>query len=147
MSQPSSAVGILTQPLHSPWRVPMALAALVAAIAHVPVIGQHLSEAPYMGVLFILLTIACLVIAATALVRDGAGLYVAATAVCALAVLGYAATRTVAFPMLGDDVGDWLEPLGVLAVSSELVVIVTAQFALRSHRSAAPSSAVTVDSH
>jgi hypothetical protein len=120
-----------TRPLRSPWRLLMAVAAVVAAIAHGPVIGEHLSEAPYMGVMFILLTIACLALAAIALARDCAAVYVAAIAVCGLAVLGYAATRTFAFPMLADDVGNWLEPLGVLAIISELTVVVSAGRALR----------------
>ncbi len=45
-------------------------------------------------------------------------------------VLGYAATRLVAFPELGDDVGNWLEPLGVIAVASELAVVFCALAAL-----------------
>jgi hypothetical protein len=36
----------------------------------------------------------------------------------------YAATRLVAFPQLADDVGNWLEPLGVVSVLSELAVVV-----------------------
>ena len=35
----------------------LAVAAVIAAAAHVPVIAPHLSEAPYMGVLFIVLTV------------------------------------------------------------------------------------------
>ncbi len=143
MSMPFRIPGSWTPPLHSAWRLPMVAAALVAAIAHVAVIGEHLHEAPYMGILFILLAAACLALAATALLRDGAVLYVAATAVCALAVIGYAATRTLAFPMLADDVGNWLEPLGLLAITSELTVIATAQLALRSHRSGPQPGAAT----
>jgi hypothetical protein len=108
----------------------VAAAALVAAIAHVPVIGPHLHEAPYMGVLFILLTVACLGIAVAICLRDSAALYAAAVVTCGPAVLGYAATRLVPFPMLADDVGNWLEPLGVLSVASELVVVAAAASAL-----------------
>jgi hypothetical protein len=108
----------------------VAVAAAVAAAAHVPVIGPHLAEAPYMGVLFVALTAACLCISAAICVRDPAALYAAAVLTCGLAVLGYAATRLVPFPMLGDDVGNWLEPLGVLSVASETVVVVAAAWAL-----------------
>jgi hypothetical protein len=120
---------------HSPWRLLLAAAATVAAVAHIPVTGEHLSEAPYMGVLFILLTIACLALAAAAVAHDSAAVYLGATAVCGLAVLGYAATRIVAFPMLADDVGNWLEPLGIVSVISELTVVASAQLALRSNSS------------
>jgi hypothetical protein len=97
----------------------------------VPVIGEHLREAPYMGVLFVLLTAACLIVAVAALVWDPAAVYAFAGAVCALAVAGYCATRLVAFPMLDDDLGNWLEPLGVVSVASELAAVACAVGALR----------------
>lgn len=90
-----------------------------------------------MGVLFILLTTACAGLAAAALVRDAAIVYAAAAGVCAAAVLGYAATRLLAFPRLADDVGNWLEPLGVLSVASELIVVACASAALHTRLRAA----------
>jgi membrane protease YdiL (CAAX protease family) len=124
----------LGQPLRWRWRLAVAIAAVVAGAAHVPVIREHLDEAPYMGVLFLLLTIACGVLAAALVTHDSAGVYVAAVALCGTAIAGYTATRIVAFPQLADDVGDWLEPLGVLAVASEVAVVVTALAALRAAR-------------
>jgi hypothetical protein len=120
----------LVRGLAAPQRWLVAAAALVAAIAHVPVIGPHLDEAPYMGVLFVVLTVGCAAIGLTTLVRDTPAVYLLATLTCGLAVLGYAATRLVAFPMLADDVGNWLEPLGVVSVLSETVVVVAAVRAL-----------------
>ncbi|UQX86937.1 hypothetical protein M6D93_11535 [Jatrophihabitans telluris] len=105
-------------------------AALVAAYAHVPVIAPHLREAPYMGVLFIVLTAACTVLAVAALVRDSAAVYSLSVLTCGLAVAGYVATRLTAFPMLADDVGNWMEPLGLVSIASELVVVVAALVAL-----------------
>lgn len=119
------------RPLHSPLRYLLVVAAAVAAGAHVPVIGEHLHEAPYMGVLFILLTVACSVLALATLVRDVPAVYAAAATVCGLAIIGYAATRLVAFPMLADDVGNWLEPLGVVAIVAEAVVVASAVASLR----------------
>lgn len=115
----------------SPWRWPLAVAAVVAAAAHVPVVSPHLHEAPYMGVLFVLLTAACLLLAVAVLTLDSPAVYLAAAMVCGLAVVGYAATRLVAFPQLADDVDDWFEPLGVLAVLAEMSVVTVAAFALR----------------
>jgi hypothetical protein len=122
--------------LSAPQRWTLALAATVAAVAHVPVIAPHLDEAPYMGMLFIVLTAACLVLAAGSLVRDTPLLYALSALTCGLAVIGYAATRLVAFPMLADDVGNWLEPLGVVSIVSESVVVLAAVMALTSHRAA-----------
>ena len=121
----------LLQRRGSALRWPLAAAALVAGGAHLPVIAEHLEEAPYMGILFIALTAACFTLAATALVVDSAAVYAAASVTCGLAVLGYAATRLVAFPMLADDVGNWLEPLGVASIVSESVVVLAALVAVR----------------
>jgi hypothetical protein len=120
---------------HSPWRWVLAVAAVAAAAAHVPVIGPHLDEAPYMGVLFVVLVAACLVLAAGAVVRDAGVVYALALLTCGLAIIGYVATRTVAFPELDDDVGDWLHPLGVVSILAESVVVLAALQGLR-HRPA-----------
>jgi hypothetical protein len=119
------------QRLDSSLRWPLAAATAVAAGAHVPVIGPHLDEAPYMGVLFLVLTSACLTLAGAALAYDTAAVYAASVATCSLAVIGYAATRLVAFPLLADDVGNWLEPLGVVSVGSELLVVLLGLAVLR----------------
>jgi len=58
------------QPLQARERLVLATAAAVAANAHAPVIGPYLHEAPYMGVLFVLLTGACLALGVTALIQD-----------------------------------------------------------------------------
>jgi hypothetical protein len=102
-----------------------------AAVAHIPVIAPHLGEAPYMGVLFILLTAACLAIGTAIAVTDATWAYAAAVPVCGAAVIGYAATRLIAFPQLADDVGNWLEPLGVVSVLTETLVVVLAAVAVR----------------
>lgn len=120
--------------LSSRWRPVVVAATVVAAAAHIPVIGPHLDEAPYMGVLFIVLTVACAVLAVAALVRDSRAVYALVVVTCGLAVVGYAATRLVAFPMLADDVGNWLEPLGVVSIAAESVAVAAAIAALTRHR-------------
>lgn len=120
----------LLEGLGAPQRWVVTVAVLAAAVAHVPVIGPHLDEAPYMGVLFVVLTVGCAAIGLAAVIRDSRAVYALAILTCGLAVLGYAATRLVAFPMLADDVGNWLEPLGVVSVLSESVVVGAAMWAL-----------------
>lgn len=126
---------IFGEPLNVPWRWVVIVAALVASIAHVPVIAPHLDEAPYMGVLFIILTLACAALAVTLIVRDGPVVYGLTVLTCGLAVIGYAATRLVAFPMLSDDVGNWLEPLGVVSIISESIAVAGSVLALVRGRS------------
>lgn len=125
---------VLGPSLGSRFRPLVVLASVVAAVAHLPVIKPHLTEAPYMGALFILLTAACLALAVTLTIHDGVVVYALSVLTCGLAVIGYAATRLVAFPMLSDDVGNWLEPLGVVSICTETVVVVAACLAIRAGR-------------
>jgi hypothetical protein len=120
----------LWTPLRHRLRWVLAGSAVVSAGVHVPVVSDHLREAPYMGWEFVVLIAACLCIAVGALVCDSGALYAAAVFTCSTAVLGYAATRSVAFPRLADDVGNWFEPLGVASILAESVVVITAVVAL-----------------
>ena len=128
-----SIPGVLL-PMRSTLRWLMATAAVSAGAAHIPVIPPHLKEAPYMGVLFILLTIACIALAMAAITYDEPLVYLAAATICGLTIIGYAATRLVAFPMLADDVGNWLEPLGVVSIVAETAVVASSIVALRCRR-------------
>jgi len=124
----------LLTPRHSAWRYVLVPALLAAAAAHLPVIREHLEEAPYMGVLFIVLTGACILLAAALISFDTGFAYVLTVVTCALAVVGYAATRLVGFPMLADDVGNWLEPLGLVSIATETLAALCAVAALRGIR-------------
>lgn len=139
MSGQSEGVAVHLELPRSPLRLLVVAAAVAAAAAHVPVIGPHLQEAPYMGVLFILLTTACLLLAAGLLVSDRPELLAAAAAVCGAAIVGYCLTRLVAFPQLADDVGNWGEPLGVVSVLSESVVVAASGLLLRRRRRVSPA--------
>ncbi len=116
----------LWTPLDSPWRWPLAAATAVTAAAHLPEIGPHLHEAAYMGEEFIVLTVACLALGLAALVCDSIAVYRLTVVTCGLALVGYAVTRMVAFPLLADDVGNWLEPLGVVSVVAEAFAVLIA---------------------
>lgn len=134
----------LWTPRDRPWRWLLALAATVSAVAHLPVISPHLAEAPYIGEEFIVLTVACLLLAVAAICCDSAAVYGLGILTCGLAVVGYVATRLIAFPQLADDVGNWLEPLGVVSVLAESMVVLAATFGLRSRR-ATPLAPIPAD--
>lgn len=87
-----------------------------------------------MGLEFIVLTLACLAVGVAAVVCDSRAVYVGALIACGLAVVGYVLTRLVAFPMLGDDVGNWFEPLGVVSVIAETVAVLVGAMALNGSR-------------
>jgi hypothetical protein len=132
----------LIVPMHSSWRWLLVPALVAAAAAHLPVIPEHLEEAPYMGALFILLSCACVVLAATLISFDSKVVYALAVLTCALAVAGYIATRLVAFPMLSDDVGNWTEPLGLVSISAEFIAVLGAEAALGGIRPALTRSRI-----
>jgi len=99
---------------------------LIAAAAHVPVIAPHLSEAPYIGALFILLTAACLILAPALVAYDTRILWGSAGAVTLLAVVAYVFARTVGLPQISDDIGDWSDPFGTVSIVSESLTFLTA---------------------
>lgn len=116
-----------TQAVHAaertPWRWPAAATALVIAAAHVPITPQHLSEAPYIGWSFVALEVAAVLLAIALAVRDTSTVWRAAAGVPALAIGVYLLTRSVALPQIGDDVGNWTEPLSFVALTAEVLLI------------------------
>jgi hypothetical protein len=109
--------------IRSPWRFTVSAACLTAAAAHLPVTEDHLHEAPYIGVLFILLSVACVLAAVALLARDARVVYTAVMVTCAAAVGAYAWSRAVGLPQIKDDVGNWTEPLGIVAIAAESVAV------------------------
>lgn len=119
--------------LRSPFRFLVAAFCLIGAAAHLPVTEDHLHEAPYIGVLFILLSLAYL--AASALLatgRDSRPGYLAVAVISVAAVAAYAWSRSFGLPDMADDVGRWTEPLGIVAITSEALAALTSLVALRS---------------
>jgi hypothetical protein len=108
----------------APWCASFLL--LVAAGTHIPLIRSHLEEAPYVGWLFIALSVGCIVLALAILFVDNPGLWIVSGAVCLGAVVAFLASRTVGLPQIRDDVGNWTEPLGIPAVASELLMVALA---------------------
>jgi hypothetical protein len=100
-----------------------ALGSIGEAVAHVPVIEPHLVEAPYLGVGFVLLTVVGFYLAVRLVVDPDELVWSATGVVAVLAVLGYVLSRSVGLPQIGDDVGAWADPLGLTAVSCELVMV------------------------
>jgi hypothetical protein len=121
----------LLAPLRSPLRFPAAVLALVAAFAHVPVTREHLVEAPYIGGLFILLTASFTVLATVLLLSDSAAAWTALGVGCALAVVAFLVSRTLGLPQMSDDVGDWLNPIGLVSILTETATAALAGLALK----------------
>jgi len=115
-----------TVPRRSPWRWLAAALALIVAATHIPVTPEHLSAAPYIGWLFIALEIASLLLAVLLVIADYPLVWLATGVVPILAIAAYLLTRSVAVPEMSDDVGNWAEPLGMVALISEALLAVIA---------------------
>lgn len=117
----------------------LAVLTIAAGLAHLPVTPEHLREAPYVGISFALFAAACVALGSSLWRRplNRAGVDVAG-ALCTAALVTYAATRLVAFPQIGDDVGNWLEPWGVVCVTLESLAVVVAVVSRRGAVAASP---------
>jgi len=104
---------------------------LVAAGSHVPLVSEHLREAPYVGWSFIVLIVTCVLLAGCIALVDQGAVWLLSAAVCLGALVAFLASRTVGLPQIGDEVGNWTEPLGFPAVLSEALVVVLAGTYLR----------------
>ena len=121
--------------LRHPDRAPAALCVLVAGATHVPLIREHLQEAPYVGVLFIALAVAAVLLAATLLIRDAPWVWALTVVVMGVAVIAFLVSRTVGLPQMPDDVGNWRgEAMALPAVTSEGIAVLFALRALGSLR-------------
>ena len=117
--------------LWSEWRWPAAVGALAAALAHLPIMGDHVQEAPYVGLLLAALALVGLGLAAALLIADTAVRYVLLGAWSLLAVLAYAATRLVATAQVERGAGDGIYPWAFAAVAAELTVAACCAAAVR----------------
>ena len=125
--------------LHSPDRGAAILGLVVTAGTHVPLVREHLEEAPYIGWLFVALSAAALVLALALLIADTTLVWGVSGAVAVAALVAFVVSRTVGLPQIGDDIGNWTEALGYPALAAEgVVAVVSAMTLVRAHRHPAP---------
>jgi hypothetical protein len=106
------------------------VAAMTAAIAHIPPAPDHLREVPYIGVGFVLLTACCLsaafILAVPSLHPAWRPAWIASAVSCSVAIAALLLSRTIGLPGMSDDIGRWTEPFGLVSIGSEAVVVVAA---------------------
>ena len=121
------------RPLGSPLRWAAIVLLLVTAGTHLPLVPMHLEEAPYIGVLFIALSLVSLALAGLLVRWDSPAVWALTGVVTALAVVAFLWSRTLGLPQIGDDIGNWSEPLGFPALAAEALAAAVAAVALLHH--------------
>ena len=107
-----------------------AVGLLGIALIHVIDLPDKLEEVPYLGVAYIGLVVASLLVAEALVRRDDRRAWVLSAGLAASVILGYVVNRTVGMPGAMDDIGNWLEPLGVASLFVEGVVLLASLVAL-----------------
>jgi hypothetical protein len=76
------------------------------------------------------------------IVSDHPIAWLAAGGLAASAIAAYAVSRSVGLPLMADDIGDWVNPLGIGALCAEAIAIALSLFVLlHRHPVAQPASA------
>ncbi len=114
------------RPVHAPMRLVAAAGALAEAISHLPLLMQSLSETPYIGVGFLLLSIAGFLLAQLLISNDSPAVWLSTAVVAALAMIGYILSRTTGLPQLHEYIGAWSYPLGIVSLVGEGTMLLAA---------------------
>lgn len=114
----------------SQWRWPVALLLLTNAAIHVYLAPEHLAEIPYIGALFIALSVASILLAVALILLGNAWVWTATGALNLLALVAFVVSRTVGLPQHDHDIGNWTEPLGYLTMAVEILTIIVASVAI-----------------
>jgi hypothetical protein len=115
---------------------------ITMGIIHAVEIQGELGGAVWLPVGFTLLAIAGPLTGAWLLIKPTIPAWVLAGLVCLLAALGYMATRSFGLPGDHSDIGNWLEPLGLVALITEWLVVILAGLALGTERGAIARAAM-----
>jgi hypothetical protein len=119
-------------PLDPAVRASAAIGLITVGIIHVLEIQGQLSGAAWLTAGFVLLAASAPVAGLWLLARPSSAAWGFSGLVCLLAAAGYILTRSVPVPGDTADRGNWLEPLGVAALFTEVIVTILAVLVLAS---------------
>jgi hypothetical protein len=119
-------------PLDPAVRASAAIGLITVGIIHVLEIQGQLSGAAWLTAGFVLLAASAPVAGLWLLARPSSAAWGFSGLVCLLAAAGYILTRSVPVPGDTGDRGNWLEPLGVAALFTEVIVTILAVLVLAS---------------
>jgi hypothetical protein len=101
------------------------------ALVHLVQLPDTANQMPGLAVLFGLLTITAAVLASALVHSDNQRVWQAAALTSGAALAGYILTRSAAMPLDNGDVGNWLEPLGLVALFVESALLALCCYRLR----------------
>lgn len=101
------------------------------ALIHLLDLQGKFQETPYLGVGYLLLIAACVVAGGMLLHRNARAGWLLAGAAAVATLAGYTINRTVGMPGATEDIGNWLEPLGLASLFAEGCVAAIAVYALK----------------
>jgi hypothetical protein len=104
-------------------RVAVGLGLASIAAIHILDIPGKFAEAPYLAGLYLALIVAAPVVMERLFVAGNRRDFVASAALSLAVIAGFAVNRTVGMPSAMDDIGNWLEPLGLLSLVAEGFVV------------------------
>ena len=108
---------------------------LSIALIHLLDLPGKWDEVRYLGVGYVLVIAASLVLAEIISTRDDKRAMYASAALAAAVLIGFIVNRTVGMPNAKDDIGNWSEPLGLASLFIEAITVwVTARGAWEMHR-------------
>lgn len=113
------------------------------ALVHVLQLPDAFRAVDYLGVLFIIAIVLALGLAALLTRMSNEPIWLATGALAVLLLVGYVLSRTSGLPGFTDDVGEWSEPLGLVSLVFEgLLVLLSAAVLASPHvrRAQAPAA-------
>lgn len=100
------------------------------ALVHLLDLQGKLSETPYLGVAYIGLIVGSIVAAGMLVHSDDRRGWALTAGLSVATLLGYVLNRTVGMPAATEDIGNWLEPLGLVSMFVEAGVVAVSAWAL-----------------
>jgi hypothetical protein len=99
---------------------------LAIALIHYLDAFAKFDETPYIGVLYIALMVAAVVVSVVLVRTDSRMAWMLALVAAGLTLVGYVLSRTTGFPGADEDIGNWTEPLGLASLWVEGLVVLLA---------------------
>ena len=104
-------------------RVAVGLGLASVAAIHILDLPGKFAETPYLAAFYVALIIASCVLTERLFVAGTRRDFLAAAALSAAVIVGFTINRTVGMPGATGDIGNWLEPLGLLSIVVEAFVL------------------------